>query len=447
MLERKVRYFLQNKPLSRIGIAVSGGVDSMVLLHLLAVRNQRLFEHVVVIHINHGIREESEDEAAFVCRFCEQHALSYQVKVLDVPGVVKATGSNLQGVARQLRYCFFEEVAKQEQLDAIMTAHHADDAIETQLFRYIRGGDWTSLKGIAPIRQLTDSCLLVRPLLTATKEEIRAYAAKEDIPYVEDASNFEMKYSRNRLRYSVIPLLYAENERLAERSAALSASIARDDAFLTQCVEQAYSNIVDANSVLYIDKWRALHESLRFRTVYMWLTETFISERTDITAQHVDMVVSLLQSRRPNAEVTLFHGIRCVRKYNQCLFQAVECTEQPKIVYIQDAGDYIFANKYQFHVMPCGVEELGGHDFIYAADELRLTVRTFQEGDRISLTNGVGRKKVKKLFLEQKIALEDRRQWPIIENERGEIVWIPGLYRRPYDRDARAKWRLTYTKR
>ena len=186
-------------PEGRILCAVSGGADSMCLLHLLHNRGR----DVVAAHFEHGIRgEESLRDAAFVQSWCREQGIPCVTGHGDAPGYAAEQGLSLEEAARALRYRFLEETAEEQGCDYIATAHNGDDNVETVLLNLTRGAGALGLSGIPPRRGK-----IIRPLLGVSRREIEDYLEKNAVPHVEDSSNQSDDYSRNRIRHRVVPVL------------------------------------------------------------------------------------------------------------------------------------------------------------------------------------------------------------------------------------------------
>lgn len=171
-------------------VAVSGGVDSMVLLELL---NRQNYKDIIVAHFDHGIRQESQQDRIFVQRYCVSHNMRF---IYEVAQLGKDASED---EARRLRYKFLRKILKNTQADAILTAHHKNDVLETAVLNLIRG---TGRKGLSSLRS---GQVIVRPLLEYTKEMIIDFAKKNDLKWCEDATNTDTSYLRNYIRHSVIP--------------------------------------------------------------------------------------------------------------------------------------------------------------------------------------------------------------------------------------------------
>ena len=217
-------------PGSRVLCAVSGGADSMCLLWLLWSRREELGLSVTAAHFEHGIRgEEALEDARFVENFCRQRGIPFVLGRGDVPGRAKELGLGLEDCARQLRYAFLAETARKLDCDRIATAHNADDQAETLLLRLARGTGTAGLRGIP--RQRGN---IVRPLLDWTRQEILEYLSAERIPHVEDSSNADERYARNRIRRQVMPVLLGLNPGFSRAALRTARLLERDE----DCLEQ-----------------------------------------------------------------------------------------------------------------------------------------------------------------------------------------------------------------
>ena len=185
-------------------LAVSGGVDSMVLLDLIMKSHPR--DCMIVAHFDHSLRgEESDGDSDFVAEFCKRENLIFTVEKMDILTLSKNEKMSIESTARKYRYASLMSVAEKYQAKYILTAHHLDDRIETALFNLIRGSKLGGIHAIREFAVLSSQFSVLRPLLSATKEDIRQYAEKMGILYREDASNIDTTYLRNQLRHDILP--------------------------------------------------------------------------------------------------------------------------------------------------------------------------------------------------------------------------------------------------
>ena len=225
----------------RVLLACSTGVDSTVLLNLLL--QTKGIKEVVIAHVNHQKRTESVTEEAYIKDYCLKNNL--RCFTLKLP--IKQNG-NFQEWARNQRYQFFKTIIKEEECDILLTAHHADDNLETILMRFIKG---SSLKGYAGIPKITneDSYSIYRPLLSISKKEIVEYAKERNIKYFEDSSNSEDDYTRNRIRKYLVPVMLQENPSLYNAVNNYSNTLFESSKMLEEQIKKFEEDVKNGNEV------------------------------------------------------------------------------------------------------------------------------------------------------------------------------------------------------
>src|SRR3990167_1819674 len=223
----------------RIVVAVSGGIDSVVLLHALTglAAEYRLF--IIVAHLNHCLRGgESDRDEVFVKRFAEKLGVTCVCERMDIRLLFKK-GDSLQDIAREARYSFFDRIAKRYKADRIATGHNMDDQAETVLMKFLKGAGLGGLCGIPKVKGK-----YIRPLIEITRKEIEEYAEGCRLKFVKDSSNKSAKYLRNRIRLKLMPILEEYNPSLKKDLARLSRILERDDVYLKDKAGGAYKSIV-----------------------------------------------------------------------------------------------------------------------------------------------------------------------------------------------------------
>ena len=256
----------------RVLCAVSGGADSMCLLHLLYEAGIS----VVAAHYEHGIRgEESLRDMEFVCRCCEAKGIRCVVGHGDVPDYAREHGLGIEAAARELRYAFLNKAADEYACDRIATAHNADDNAETLLLALCRGAGAAGLSGI-PVRRGR----IVRPLLGVTRAEIERYLSENAIPHVEDSTNADDEYSRNLIRHQVMPVLRRINPDCVSAMQRAAALIGRDGDHLEAEAAAFIASYYDGESIP-CDRLNALHRAVSSRVVRRLTDQTVGMEQTD----------------------------------------------------------------------------------------------------------------------------------------------------------------------
>lgn len=230
------------KPGERIGVGVSGGSDSMALVHFLHSVSEQLDIEVVAICVDHGIREESREEANFVVSKCKQMGIRAYKFRIDAPKIAKEKNISLETAAREGRYSVFESLFKRDVVDKIALAHHLSDQAETILMHIFRGSGVSGARGMDPVRGKK----YIRPLLTTSKEEILDYVNFNSIDYVEDSSNSDNSFTRNYLRNVLFPQISEKWPGAIKAIANFGKAIREDDDFIN-------SQIYD-DAVIYEEK-------------------------------------------------------------------------------------------------------------------------------------------------------------------------------------------------
>lgn len=206
---------------------ISGGADSMCLLHFLCAIKQEYHLTVIAAHINHGLRgEEAVRDEEFVRAWCSRHGIPFECRRADIKSLAAQRSLGLEACGREVRYAFFRELAQQYGAK-IATAHTASDHAETVLFHLARGTGPTGLRGILPVREN-----VIRPLIETTREQVEAYCKENKIAFVTDSTNLEDGYTRNRLRHRVVPVMKGVNPGFEQAVLRLSGLLLQDDAYL-----------------------------------------------------------------------------------------------------------------------------------------------------------------------------------------------------------------------
>ena len=385
--------------------AVSGGADSVALLFSLYLLREKLGIRLEAAHFNHHLRGgESDRDEAFVRDFCGQYEIPLHVGFAQV----KPGKKGLEAAARDARYAYLKSLPGK-----IATAHTADDNAETMLMHLVRGTGLKGLGGIAPVQGK-----LIRPMLTVTRQEVEAFLAEWSLPHVEDSSNESDAFLRNRIRHHVMPLLRAENPRLAENLSQTALRLRRD--------EEALSAQADYEILPTVERLKAMPSAQRSRVLAQFLKESGVKEPEDA---HIALAEELVFSERPSAQAAFPGGVTIARNYDRLEVRTSLESWQPC-------------------VLPCPGEVFlpGLRITCQPASELRQTPDTFtlrpqgqmrlrprQSGDEIRLSGGT--KSLKKLFIDRKIPASQRPLIPVLEDERG----ILGVYSIGVHLDRRAQ--------
>lgn len=415
---------------------VSGGIDSMVLLTLLQQFVEKFKGELVVAHLNHGLRgKESDRDESFVKSVATDMGLSCVTKKINVGDISIKAGLNLQDAARRERYGFFEEVFRSQGCDRIAVGHNADDQAETMLMRIIRGSGIKGLGGIPPKRGV-----IIRPIIELSREDITNYALAKGINFMEDSSNLKESYLRNKLRRQLIPTLKEYNPRICNELNMLS-SINRDvESYLQDEAEKAFKKAIcpdseDAGAIsLHVSTFNKIPAALKAKVI-MKVVEQLTGSSSGLFSAHILDVENLALNAVSGRSINLPKEIIVSLEYGRLIFS---CGARPKgdtsfkypldipgDTIIKEAGIILRASK----AIPDDSNLKGDKKTIYL-DMKRfpgpLEVRNFMAGDRIRIEGMSGRKKLKDLFIDEKIPPRLRRKIPILVSG-DEILWVIGL--------------------
>ena len=287
-------------PSGGVLIALSGGADSVCLLHLfLAAKEAGIFPYkIATLHVNHSLRgAESDRDAAFCKELAEKHGLRHFASTADVAALAKEHGKSIEEEARNVRYSIFESILKEnEDLSYVVTAHHRGDFCETMLLNLIRG---SGMRGLCSIPKRRGA--VIRPLLNVSREEILAYNAANGLPFVTDSTNADPAYSRNRIRLKVLPEFSAISAGYAESMVRTAALLDRDAGYLETEAARLYAKVVQ-NKTLYTKSAQNFHLSMLSRIVKMLYTEYGFLNLAEV---HVDAICTQILSGKENFTLAL----------------------------------------------------------------------------------------------------------------------------------------------
>ena len=419
-------------PGDTVVVAVSGGVDSMVLLDLLASLTAfRL--RLVAVHLNHLLRgAESDLDEAFVRKAADRYDLPLVVRRLDVRAVAREQRLSLEEAGRETRQIFLEETVRDRGAVAAALGHHADDQAETVLMRLLRGAGTGGLRGIVP----RSAGWKVRPLIEATRAEIVAYAAEQGVAYREDSSNTDRRFLRNRIRHELIPLLMTYNPAIARTLAATAGILSGDSELLIRMEEESFGRLARVTGE---ETWFSVAalgkepEPLRLR-LYRRAIGRFSGGLRAISSRHLHQIDDLLEDGGPSRTVTLPGALRAARCYDLLRFYQVGETIAPAVTLVDRYGTFPVSGG-ELLVFPAEPSYIP-HDpatgqavFDPDAAPFPWTVRSFQAGDRITLFGMSGRRRLKELFIDMKVPRHLRRRIPLLCDSNGNILWVCGLRR------------------
>lgn len=405
-------------------VAVSGGPDSMCLLHLLCELKSRLNLTLVVAHVNHKLRESSELEATFVKEVSQENNLIYEYME-----ILEYNNDNLENDARTKRYQFFHELARKYHAKYIMTAHHGDDLMETILMRLTRG---SSLKGYSGFQKesVYEDYTIIRPLITETKKDIEMYMDEHHFFYYLDESNKSELYTRNRFRMHVLPFLKKEDANVHRKFLKFSEELNAVNTFLEKYIQELLPVIRDEKGYK-IDELKNLDPFLLKKVIEYTLRKIYIDDLFLINDKHTNLIIELIRNNKSNGKVNLPNDYKAIKSYNY--FKIAKINKERSYEYILKEQVNLPNNMVIKKVSKKGgksnnVLRLNSHDIV-----LPLIVRTRKKGDKIIVKNLGGSKKVKDILINEKIPIELRDELPVVTDSKDTILWLPGVKKSKFD--------------
>lgn len=389
---------------SRLLCALSGGADSMYLLCRLLEGAEEGGYAVCCAHYDHGLRDSAAGDAEFVRAWCGAHGIDLTLGRGDVGAEAAKNGMGLEECAREMRYAFLRDTAREKDCDLIVTGHHAGDNGETVLMNLIRGSGLRGLCGIAE-RQGD----LLRPMLSLSRNEILAYLKEHRIPHVEDETNADDRYTRNKLRHRVLPLLEEINPRAAEHLSDTARRLREDEELLSSLAEELLTGAEfrAGRAALPAETLKNAPRPLAVRACAMLARQAGLG----MGAVHLEAALALCAAEDPSARVSVPGGL-VRREYDKLVFCRDEADAPPAPVPLGERvswGNWVITCRET--VCPEKAYRAPTSFFLRPGE---YTLRSRREGDEVKLGKRP-RKSVKKLMIEAKIPAQERVRVPVLD--------------------------------
>jgi len=424
----------------RLLVAVSGGPDSVCLLHILAKLQQELDLRLHVAHLNHQLRgAESEADARYVSDLARRLDLPATIESRDVKGYQARAHISLEEAAREVRYSFLSQVARSIGADRVAVGHTVDDHVETILMHLIRGTGTRGLRGLQPCTQWQptgDSLTIVRPLLQVSREETASYCHLHRLEPRLDASNLSLSPLRNRVRHQLLPLLKSYNPRI-DKALLRTARIASDDlAFLDEEIAQLWDKIAQQQeTAIILDKegFCQLHPALR-RHLLRASIDKLLGNIRDIEARHIEQIMAAL-TKPAGKRISLPGGLVFSVGYNRYLLGPDPAALSPFTTLggefqLKVPGETSLPGWHvEANIIPVEAikDDAGGYKAYFDLDKTgdKLVVRSRQPGDRFQPAGMSQPKKLGEFMIDAKIPQPWRHQVPIVCSPH-HILWVVG---------------------
>lgn len=410
----------------KIVVGCSTGPDSMALVDMLMkVRNKYNLE-IIVAHVNHNVRRESYEEAEFLKSYCLENNLVFESMIIEEYG-----DDNFHNEARNIRYNFFDTIVHKYGANYLMTAHHGDDLIETILMRIVRGSNLGGYCGFKSVVDMGDY-KIVRPLIFYTKKELEDYDKENNVTYYVDSSNNKDTYTRNRYRKYVLPFLKAEDKDVHLKFLKFSNTLEDASTYISNVTHKALKNVFFNNKIL-IDKFMLEDAFIQKEILYSYLNKFYQDDLILVCDRHVDLIISLIHSKKANSFVNLPNGVVAKKEYNY-----LELKREVGVISgyeIEFSNLVILPNNHKIKRIDYTDDNSNNICRLSSNDVcLPLIVRSRRMGDKIMVKGLNGTKKVKDIFIDKKISITERDSWPLVLDSKGNVVWIPGIKKSKFDK-------------
>ncbi|AIZ36813.1 tRNA(Ile)-lysidine synthetase [Parvimonas micra] len=411
-------------------LAVSGGKDSMTMLDLFNYFKYELKLNLVVCHFNHSLRDDADRDEKFVKTQCEKYGLKFYSKKEDVLLYSNENKLSTEEGARFLRYKFFDEVKRIENLEYIATAHNKNDLAETVIMRILRG---TGINGLIGIQSERGD--LIRPILNFSRDEIEKYIEENNIPFVEDKTNFEELYLRNKIRLNLFPILKNEyNPRILDAISRLS-NIAFDYSTISrEYIASKEGLLWEFNKekiLVYIEKLKLQSRSFR-NIMYREFFELISKDPDGINYKIIEEIDNLIFSK--TGKYIEIKNVVFKIEYDKLLIYDKNIFENLEMKFYFENLDFsLYSTKFfDIIIEQSSFEEFKNlkqnKDLLFINKKYLdfLKIRNKENGDFLELE--FGKKKLKDIFIDEKVSKDIRKNIPIFEIE-NNIVWVPNIRR------------------
>lgn len=436
---KAVQAFIKKHQLLKKGstvlVGVSGGPDSMALLHYLVTMSKQWNLEVITVTVDHQLRgDESAADAAFVEARCKEWGVRCERTSIDVRSYMEERGIGTQLAARELRYKFFQEQMERHGADYLALGHHGDDQAETLLMQFTRSADPSAVLGIPAIRPF--SCgQIIRPFLAISRKEIETYCRYANIESRLDPSNEDTGYTRNFFRKLVIPLLKEKNPNIHVTMQNMSERMQENAHFLEKTAEDELSKFLKVDqkddSVSFSSSVFQAYPIALQRQMYQLILNYLYKKQPDqLSYLHETEFFKLIRGNRSNAVLDFPRGMQVEKSYDHISFSFDKKEEEMNFGFHLEVPGKI--------QLPGGTQIEGFYSNQPAQDTysfslkvtpamLPLVVRNRRNGDRMVWQGLNGSRKLKDLFIDEKIPRNKRDSWPVITDASGRILWLPGL--------------------
>ena len=446
-VEQTVTTYGMLKPKDAVVVGVSGGPDSVALLHVLLKLSAKYSLRLGVAHLNHSLRQDDSDrDANFVSALAKKFNLPCYIKKEDIRKYQLEKKLSLEDAARRVRHSFFNYVAEVKKFNKIALGHHSDDNAELVLMNLFRGSGPLGLSGIPKVRNRK----VIRPLIELKRYELIDFLNKNGIKYVSDTSNRDTRYIRNRIRHNLIPLLQTSyNPKIIDTLNRLASIVSSEEEWMEGVILLAFKKTVlsigNDNVTLSVPRLCDEHLAVQRRIIRKAIA-TIKGDLRRIRFSHIDSATSLLESKSAYGNLDFPNRIRIQRsgdilivtrqknalrdlevKFDRAPTIAFTYKiEKPGSIFIEEIGVHLTFTEMGIKDLP-DLSRVGQETAFFDWDSISfpLVLRNFQPGDRFKPLGVMGTQKVKKYFIDKKVSKAERVKCAILLSQ-GKIIWLVG---------------------
>ena len=420
-----IEKFIKNLDLNNdthIIVGVSSGPDSMALLHML---KNNLKCKIVCAHINHNVRKQSAEEELFLKKYCNDFNIIFESLTIKT-----YKENNFENEARKKRYNFYEKLLKKYQSHNLFLAHHGDDLIETVIMKIVRGSNLEGYAGIKTISYL-ENYKIIRPLLKITKEDIINYNKINNIKYYTDNTNEDIKYTRNRYRKNILPILKQEDKNIHLKFLKYSNILQEYNNYINYEIENKIINIYK-NNIININELNKEHIFMKKNIIFYILSKIYDNKSNIIKEKHLLDILKMTTDNKPNYKINLPKEYIAKKEYNYIYIEKNIKNKtnnyKIKLEKTNKINNIIIKIIDNIDTDGNNICRLNSKNIM-----LPLYLRNKKNGDYIEVKGLNGKKKIKDIFIDSKIPLEVRNNYPLLVDSNDNILWIPNIKKSKYN--------------
>lgn len=404
-------------------VALSGGSDSIAMLHILSVLSEELGFSLYCAHINHNIREEAKSDEEFVKSYCKSLGIECFVKNADVLSYAKEISISTELAGRKIRYDFFDEIMKKHSIDKLATAHNKNDSAESIMLHLTRGCGIDGMCGIPVIRD----GYIIRPIIDLNKKEIEEYCEINKLNFVVDKSNFETDYTRNKIRLNIIPMIEDEiNPGFIDTITNNSQIFKETASFIDNYTKKLYKKIAVSDK-LYLNELLNEDEII-IKNVILTHFKNYIKKTQNLQQLHINEIVWHIKKEMAPKSINLPDGITAKIEYGTLYFEKTK-KENIEFEYEISPGIELVIPESGINILIKEEQEIKKNTkdkiYFYIREGKKFKVRNRRTGDKFLPCGMKGTKKLSDFFTDLKIPVSKRNITPILTYDY-DIVWVVG---------------------